>query len=178
MRENMGLEFTGKNLRLYSADLNKDGSAQYHIRYKNKDGKRVIKRAPNDVEPLGWAKQLDEVLEQSKTLSIEDRAMDEMMERYKDLMRSHVENYRNNSKHGKQLAESTFDKNRSYIDQHIIPYFGSDNIAHITPKNILRWQDWMQDRVKTGTANSVLGVLNRAMGWFVLEEYIPVNPCA
>ncbi len=135
----MGLEFTGKNLRLYSADLNKDGSKQYHIRYKNKDGKRVTKRAPNDVEPLGWAKQLDEVLEQSKTLSIEERAMDEMMERYKDLMRSHVENYRNNAKHGKQLAESIFDKNRSYIDQHIIPYFGPDNIAHVTPKTILKW---------------------------------------
>ena len=24
----------------------------------------------------------------------------------------------------------------------------------------------------------MLGVLNSAMGWFVLEEYIPVNPCA
>jgi hypothetical protein len=50
-------------------------------------------------------------------------------------MRSHVENYRNNAKYGKQLAESTFDKNRSYIDQHIIPYFGSDNTIETFPNN-------------------------------------------
>ena len=174
----MSLIFQGQNLRMYAGDFRKDGTEQYQVRYKDKNGKRQTKRAPNDVDPMVWAKQLDEVLEQSKTLSIEERAMDEMMKRYKDLMRSHVENYRNNAKHGKQLAESTFDKNRSYIDQHIIPYFGSDNIAHITPKTILKWQDWIQSRVKTGTANSVLGVLNRAMGWFVLEEYIPVNHCA
>ncbi len=170
----MALVFTGKNLKLY----NNETDGQLQIRYWDNDGKRKRNRVPKDADPIAFAKKMDDILGQTKTLTVAERAMDEMMERYKDLMRSHVENYRNNSKHGKQLAESTFDKNRSYIDQHIIPYFGSDNIAHITPKNILRWQDWMQDRVKSGTANSVLGVLNRAMGWFVLEEYIPVNPCA
>jgi len=170
----MALIFTGKNLKLY----NNEADGQFQIRYRDNDGKRKRNRVPKDADPIEFAKKMDDILGQSKTLTVAERAMDEMMERYKDLMRSHFENYRNNAKHGKHLAESTFDTNRSYIDQHIIPYFGSDNIAHITPKNILRWQDWLQGRVKTGTANSVLGVLNRAMGWFVLEEYIPVNPCA
>ncbi len=78
----MSLIFQGKNLRMYAGDFRKDGTEQYQVRYKDKDGKRQTKRAPNDVDPMVWAKQLDGVLEQSKTLTIEERAMDEMMERY------------------------------------------------------------------------------------------------
>ena len=89
-----------------------------------------------------------------------------------------MKNYEEDAKHGTKLSNATFSKNRSYIDQHIMPYFGAKNIAHVTPKNILKWQDWMQARIAPQTANAVLGVLNRAMSHFVLEEYIPFNPCS
>ena len=105
----MALIFTGKNLKLY----NNEADSQFQIRYWDNDGKRKRNRVPKDADPIAFAKKMDDILGQTKTLTVAERAMDEMMERYKDLMRSHVENYRNNSKHGKQLAESTFDKNRS-----------------------------------------------------------------
>ena len=84
----MALVFTGKNLKLYSSEA--DG--QFQIRYWDSDGKRKRNRVPKDADPIAFAKKMDDILGQSKTLTVAERAMDEMMERYKDLMRSHVEN--------------------------------------------------------------------------------------
>lgn len=174
----MGLVYTGKNLRLYSGDFRKDGTTQYQIRFVDDAGKRVTRRAPADVDPLDWAKEMDSIVAQSGKIVADARHMNVLMEEYKKLLLKHVKNYEEDAKHGTKLSNATFSKNRSYIDQHIIPYFGAKNIAHVTPKNILKWQDWMQARIAPQTANAVLGVLNRAMSHFVLEEYIPFNPCS
>jgi hypothetical protein len=36
----MSLIFQGKNLRMYAGDFRKDGTEQYQVRYKDKDGNR------------------------------------------------------------------------------------------------------------------------------------------
>lgn len=54
----MGLLYTGKNLRLYSGDFRKDGTTQYQIRFVDDAGMRVTRRAPADVDPLDWAKEM------------------------------------------------------------------------------------------------------------------------
>ena len=61
----MGLLYTGKNLRLYSGDFRKDGTTQYQIRFVDDAGKRVTRRAPADVDPIEWAKEMDSIVAQS-----------------------------------------------------------------------------------------------------------------
>ena len=61
----MGLLYTGKNLRLYSGDFRKDGTTHYQIRFVDDAGKRVTRRAPADVDPLDWAKEMDSIVAQS-----------------------------------------------------------------------------------------------------------------
>ena len=61
----MGLLYTGKNLRLYSGDFRKDGTTQYQIRFVDDAGKRVTRRAPADVDPFDWAKEMDSIVAQS-----------------------------------------------------------------------------------------------------------------
>ena len=61
----MGLLYTGKNLRLYSGDFRKDGTTQYQIRFVDDADKRVTRRAPADVDPLDWAKEMDSIVAQS-----------------------------------------------------------------------------------------------------------------
>ena len=89
----MGLLYTGKNLRLYSGDFRKDGTTQYQIRFVDDAGKRVTRRAPADVDPLDWAKEMDSIVAQSGQILADARHMNVLMEEYKKLLLKHVKNY-------------------------------------------------------------------------------------
>ena len=82
----MALVFTGKNLKLYSSEA--DG--QFQIRYWDSDGKRKRNRVPKDADPIAFAKKMDDILGQSKTLTVAERAMDEVMERWEAALRWQV----------------------------------------------------------------------------------------
>ncbi|HDY90410.1 MAG TPA: hypothetical protein ENH82_20105 [bacterium] len=83
----------------------------------------------------------------------------------------------------KRISREYADTNRSYLDTHIIPYFGKKILYKITPNMVETWLFSLREKIgKTGkllsatTANCCLKTLRIMMDEAVRQEYISVSP--
>lgn len=80
----------------------------------------------------------------------------------------------------KSLEASRARSHRAYSEftrYQILPRIGDAVIARLTKAHVMRWRDELRETFAATTANSALGCLSSAMGYFVDRGWIAVNPC-
>ena len=80
-------------------------------------------------------------------------------------------------RHARRWKPSTRESNRSHIDRHLVPFFGTMRVAEIARTDVRRWFDSMSGA--PGVANRALPVLSVMMRQAELWDLRPQgsNPC-
>ena len=174
----MSIVFQGERVRLIEGKYNRGEKLKYQLRYTDNNGVERRKMAPKDcADVIAWAKDRDQLLQQTADDSVSDFGFKAMFQHFHDELYEQVKNYENDSKYGEKLRPTTFKKKLIDYKKWILPYFENEDIRLITPSKIKKWQKWLRNNMKPQSANMKLGELRRCFSFFVVEEYILHNPC-
>lgn len=171
----MALEWQGNHVRLISGMSR--GKPVFELRYFV-DGTEKRKRVPKNEKPLDYAAAVERTfMIHGDVKEIRTYVFGEVIKEYISDLEQQVENHRKDARHGRKLSPNTFKKSMVHLNRHIIPFFAKMQLDAIRPATVERFQERLLSHLVPATANQVRNQLGRAMSFFVLQEYIELNPC-
>lgn len=141
----------------------KRGTWYVSVYVETKDGKRkrVMRRG---FKTKSEAKKAESELIFEASLQSSDNPL------FNDLLDEYLEWYR------KRRKESTVYKLEGNIRQYIRPFFGKMYVQSISKPDIIRFHDFLLDRLAVSTAKAVHKDLSAIFNYAITMEYIAVNP--
>ena len=171
----MALEWQGNHVRLISGMSR--GKPIFELRYFV-DGIEKRKRVPKNEKPIDFAAQMErKFMLHGEAQEVSTYIFGEVIAEYIAELEKQVENHRKNTRHGRKVSPGTFKKSMIHLNKHIIPFFKKMQLDAIRPATIQRFQEGLLSHLTPQTANQVKNQLGRAMSFFVMQEYIELNPC-
>ncbi len=78
----------------------------------------------------------------------------------------------------RDISPNYIDTNKSYLDNHILPYFGNMKLSKIKPEHIEKWHEELVDKKKLSptTANHCLSTLKIMLNFAVQKGYLSHSP--
>ena len=171
----MALEWQGDHVRLLS--VMSRGKAVYEVRYFV-DGVEKRKRVPKGEQPKDYALSVERSFMVHGTVQeVRVHVFGDCIAEYIKALEGQVQNHRKDSKHGRKISPGTLKKTMVHLNKHIIPFFKKMHLSAIRPSTVEKFQEKLLTQMMPQTANQVKNTLGRAMSFFVVQEYIELNPC-
>lgn len=131
-----------------------------YVEFKNGDRKRVFKRG---FKTQAEAKVAEAEIILNATIANSDNPL------FDDLLNEYMSWYE------KRRKESTVYKLKGTIKRYIKPYFEKKHIQDIAKRDIMKFHDYLLDKLSVSTAKSVHKDLSAVFNYAIQMEYINVN---
>jgi integrase len=172
---------THKLFHLYKRPSKKTGKSIYYVQFFDQDGYRLSAKSTGQSSKAATENWAYEQIRKGKVNIKKDISFSEYAKDW--WVWDKCEYIKRKLARGKSISPAYVDSMRTYLTNHILPYFGDKKLQKITPKMIEKWLMELREKpsrqgkcLSPTTINHSLLTLKIMLQEAVRFEYLPNNP--